>query len=78
MEKALCIQERVYGPEHRVVATILTNLGNAYGNLGDPQMKRDLLAEALRIQEREYGTEHREVAITFANLGGAHGDLGRR
>ena len=64
--------------EHRVVATILTNLGNAYGDLGDPQMKRDLLAEALHIQEREYGTEHREVAITLANLGCAHGDLGRR
>ena len=53
-------------------------MGNAYGDLGDPQMKRDLLAEALHIQEREYETEHREVAITLANLGGAHGDLGRR
>ena len=63
MEKALCIQERVYGPEHRVVATILTNLGNAYGDLGDPQMKRDLLAEALHIQGREYETEHRQLHL---------------
>ena len=45
---------------------------------GNPQMKRELLAEALHIQEREYETEHLEVAITLANLGGAHGDLRRR
>ena len=66
------------GWRHRVVATILNNLGNAYEALGNPQMKRELLAEALHIQEREYETEHREVPITLANLGGAHGDLGRR
>ena len=31
--KRHCASKNVYGPEHRVVATILTNLGNAYGDL---------------------------------------------
>ena len=51
LEKALRIQEREYGAEHRQVATILTNLGIAYGDLGDAQKKRDLLEKALRIKE---------------------------
>ena len=41
LEKALRIQEREYGAEHRLVATTLTNLGIAYGDLGDAQKKRD-------------------------------------
>ena len=43
LEKALRIQEREYGAEHRLVATTLTNLGIAYGDLGDAQKKQDLL-----------------------------------
>ena len=36
-------RERVwYGAEHRLVATTLTNLGIADGDLGDAQKKRDL------------------------------------
>ena len=76
LKKALRIQEREYGAEHRLVATTLTNLGIAYGDLGDAQKKRDLLEKALRIKEREYGPEHQTVAITLDNLGSAYGDLG--
>ncbi len=54
----------------------LTNLGSAYGSLGDAARGRDLLERALRIQAREYGPEHREVADTLANLGNAYGSLG--
>ena len=71
MEKALRIQEREYGAEHRLVATTLTNLGIAYGDLGDAQKKRDLLEKALRIKEREYGPEHKIVASSLDNLGSA-------
>ena len=42
LEKALRVQEREYGAEHRLVATTLTNLGIADGDLGDAQKKRDL------------------------------------
>jgi Tfp pilus assembly protein PilF len=75
LERALAIAEREYGPEHRQVATTLTNLGNAYGDLGDAARKRDLLEQALAIAEREYGPEHRQVATTLTNLGNAYGDL---
>ena len=34
LERALAIDEREYGPEHREVAKTLVNLGNAYGDLG--------------------------------------------
>ena len=44
-------------------ASVLTNLGNAYGDLGDAARQRDLLERALRIKEREYGPEHREVVV---------------
>ena len=37
LEKALRIQEREYGAEHRLVATTLTNLGIADGEQGDAQ-----------------------------------------
>ena len=58
------------------VAGTLTNLGNAYGDLGDTKKKKELLERALVIQERHYGAEHPEVARTLKNLGNAYGDLG--
>ena len=42
LEKALRAQEREYGAEHQLVATTLSNLGLAFGRLGDAQKKRDL------------------------------------
>ena len=38
------------GEDHRNVAPILFQLGNAYGNLGDAAKQRDLLERALVIQ----------------------------
>ena len=58
------------------MANTLTNLGSAYGALGDVAKARDLLERALAIKEREYGPEHRAVASTLANLGDAYGRLG--
>jgi len=58
------------------VAKTLTNLGIAYGDLGDNAKKRDVLVRALAIEEREFGRDHVESANTLANLGNAHGDLG--
>ena len=43
------------------VAATLTNLGNAYGGLGDLERKRELLERALTITERAYGSSHHEV-----------------
>eukprot|EP00971_Amphidinium_carterae_P169293 3354171-Amphidinium_carterae.1 len=35
LERALWIQEALYGPDHPVLAQIVGNLGNAYGAFGD-------------------------------------------
>ena len=54
----------------------MNNLANAYGCLGDPRKKKDLLERALKIEEKHYGREHFEVAKILGNLGNAYGDLG--
>ena len=76
LERALAIEERAYGRDHAQVALTLTNLGNAYGALGDHAKKRDLLERALAIFERKYGRDHTQVAIALGNIGEAHIDLG--
>ena len=43
------IKEAAYGPEHREIAVTLTNLGVAYGGLGNTKRTRDLLERALAI-----------------------------
>jgi hypothetical protein len=58
------------------VATTLTNLGNAYGSLGDAQKSRELLERALTIKERHYGLDHPEVAPSLGSLGNPYGYLG--
>ena len=40
LERALAIEEKAYGPDHPEVAITLTNLGNAYGKLGDAGLRR--------------------------------------
>ena len=60
----------------REVAVVLTNLGTAYGDLGDHAKERDMLERALAIKERAYGRDHPEVATTLTNLGNAYGQLG--
>ena len=68
VERALVINEREYGSDHRLVAPTLTNLGIAYGALGDAGKKRHLLEKTLVIKEREYGSDHRVVAKTLKSL----------
>ena len=58
------------------MAGTLTNLGTAYGKLGENAKARDVLERALAINERTYGRDHPNVAITLMNLGVAYGQLG--
>ncbi len=74
LERALTINER-YSLDHPEMAITLTNLGNAYGKLGDTKKKCDLLERTLAINERHYGLDHPEVAITLTNLGNVYGDF---
>eukprot|EP00493_Phyllostaurus_siculus_P027953 UN28301 len=59
--------ERIYGPEHREVASALQGLGIAYGQLGDAVKQRDLLERSLRLRERALGHDHPEVADIMTN-----------
>eukprot|EP00971_Amphidinium_carterae_P149686 2967588-Amphidinium_carterae.1 len=63
-------------PEHGWRPEWLSNLGTAYGDLGDALKKRNCLERALRIQESRFGSEHPEVAITQGDLGVAYGSFG--
>jgi len=58
------------------VARTLTNLANAYGDLGDPQSKKTLLDRALKIEELHYGPDHFEVAKSLVNVANAYSYLG--
>ena len=57
------------------MADTLTNLGAAYGNLGDQAKKRDFLERALAIEERAFGRDL-TVAIILWNLAEVHEELG--
>lgn len=55
----------------------MTNLANAYGELGSFKTKTALLERALEIQIRYYGSDHPETAVTMTNLASAYGELGK-
>ena len=75
-KRPLAIDESEYGPEHRNVAEILSNLGNTCGAPGDSARQWVLLERPPAIVEREFGCEQCTVAATLANLGNTYGDLG--
>jgi len=74
-EKALAIDEKVYGKEHPAVAIRLNNLGSAYDDLGDTKKAITYYQQALDIDEKVYGKEHPNVAIDLNNLGTAYWNL---
>ncbi len=77
-ERALAIDERVYGPDHPNVATCVNNLGSALQDQGDLAGAGAAYERALAIAERVYGLDHPEVTIPVNNLGSvlqAQGDL---
>ncbi len=76
LERALTIDEKVYGPEHPEVATIVNNLGLVLRDLGDLAGARAAHEWALKIDEKVYGPEHPDVARDVNNLGGVLRDFG--
>jgi Tfp pilus assembly protein PilF len=67
-ERALTIDERVYGSDHPEVATDLNNLGTTLMAQGDTDAARSLLKRALLIQERMLGPEHPTTEMVRKNL----------
>ena len=72
------MKEQHFGEDHFEVAITLFSLGNAFGKLGDHNMKKNLLERALEIEEQHYGRDHLEVAETLFFLALVHGALGDR
>jgi tetratricopeptide (TPR) repeat protein len=76
LERALKIDEKVYGPYHPNVATDVNNIGGVLLDLGDHQEAKKYLERALKIDEKAYGPDHPNVARDVNNIGGVLKDLG--
>jgi tetratricopeptide (TPR) repeat protein len=76
-ERALAIDETVYGPDHPDVARDLNNLASILRDLGRPEEARPLQERALAIDEAVYGPDHPDVATDLNNLATILRDLGR-
>ncbi len=68
-ERALAIDEKVYGPDHPEVATDVNNLGSLLQDQGDLAGARPFFERALAIRERVLGPEHPDTAQSLNNLG---------
>jgi tetratricopeptide (TPR) repeat protein len=77
-ERALQIDENIYGPDHPSVAVDVDNLGQILQDKGDLTGAQRYTERALQIDEKVYGPDHPKVAIPCSNLGmvlKAKGDL---
>jgi CHAT domain-containing protein/Tfp pilus assembly protein PilF len=77
-KRALSINEKVLGPEHRDTALSLNNLGFLLKAMGDLRGAKPYYERALAICEKVLGPEHPDTARNLNNLGAllkAMGDL---
>jgi tetratricopeptide (TPR) repeat protein len=80
LERALTIQEKTLGAEHRDTATILNNLAGLYDDQGEYGKALPLSERALAIREKALGAEHPSTAVSLNNLAGlyeAQGEYGK-
>ena len=68
LERALKIDEKVYGPDHPTVARDVNNLGLVLRDLGELAEVRKCFERALKIDEKVYGPDHPTVARDVNNL----------
>jgi tetratricopeptide (TPR) repeat protein len=67
-ERALAIDERVYGLEHPKVAIRVNNLGGVLYNQGDLVGARGYFERALGIFEKFLPEGHPDIAVVRGNL----------
>ncbi|HWQ18598.1 MAG TPA: toll/interleukin-1 receptor domain-containing protein [Methanotrichaceae archaeon] len=80
LERALNIDEDVFGPDHPNVARDLSNLGAVYESLSHLSTARANYERAFKIDREAYGPMHPIVAVRLNNMGSvlrAQGDLRR-
>ena len=68
LERALKINETHYGPDHPSTGITLTNLGNAYGSLGDYAKAVEYTKQAYTIFKKFYGDSHGYTKLALRNL----------
>jgi hypothetical protein len=66
--EVLATLERVLGPEHYDVVSVLDRLASIANRRGDGVAAADLLTRSLTIRRRVLGAEHAEVQHTAAAL----------
>jgi len=67
-ERALAIDEALYGPDHPEVGACLNNLALALHNRDRPEQAKPLQERALAIAEAAYGPDDPRVATSLSNL----------
>ncbi len=67
-KRVLAIREKALGPDHRYVATPLSNLAVLYLQKGKYAKAEPLFKRALAIQEKTLGPDHPLVAQSLNNL----------
>ena len=75
-QRTLTIWGKIYGKEH-LLATSLSNIGEAYQGLGKTTEALTYYQKALAIRERIYSKEHPHVALSLNNIGSAYQSLGK-
>ena len=76
-QRALAINEKALGPEHRATAVTLNNLATLYWAQGRYTQALPLYERALAIREKALGPEHPETAQSLSNLGLLYQTLGQ-
>ncbi|MEM6989652.1 MAG: serine/threonine-protein kinase [Myxococcota bacterium] len=76
--QALDIRTQRYGPDHRLVATLLSALAVVYQETGDLPSAIAMMERGIAATEAAVGPEHESLAVQLFNLGTALEDAGRR
>ncbi len=69
VQRALKIDEKVFGPEHPNIARDANNIGTILKDKGDLDGALAYVQRALKIGEKVFGAEHPNVAIGANNIG---------
>jgi Tfp pilus assembly protein PilF len=75
-ERALVIDELIYGQDHPETAASLNNLGMILNELGKLQEAKDYFERALALNVASYGPNHPKTAISLNNTGSILSELG--
>ncbi len=76
-QRSLKIHEKISGPDHLDVASVVNSLAELYRTQGKFSAALPMYQRALKINEQAYGPDHPEVAINLNNLGLYYANLGQ-